>query len=299
LFLSLGLRDRGLIDATEPNAVGYNNSKSTKAVDEDEAFFGADYVSRKLSCYAVGDNIYHCCEAEGGTSGTPSAFLVKGSNAGNSFLHCFACGVSSFIMRVHDPPLYVCKRNTFQAVGTKMEIHPLMYSGVFSVIDAPCGSGKTHNAARFVKLLHESTVVCPTFRSSLAVTLSAKGNFDLECYTNTKKRGRQGEDKEVVTKLWNRTTVCLNSVKDIPKEIMERAQPYEIVVLDEADMLRCHFVNSTMTEFARRILDALREIIRKAKTVVVMQYKLYERTVEFYATLRNIDLYADCISSLR
>lgn len=288
--------------------MGYHNK--SKVVDEDEEFFGPDRVKRRLSSFEVGDNLFHNCDGEGGTAGTPSAFVVQGE-AGNPFLHCFACGISFFVMRVHNPTLYKCKRKILEEPGAKMTLLPNMFHGRFTVLDAPCGAGKTHNTGNFIRLLKETSCLSPTFRQSLAVTLSSQ--FSLECYIQTRKRERLGRapqppggpeegavdnSRETTNLLWDRTTVCLNSVCHIPKAILERPTPYEIVIVDEADMLRTHFCCKYMSVVAKKTMELLREILVKAKTVIIMQYSLSEHAVEFYTTLRGIDLYDPSIHSI-
>jgi hypothetical protein len=69
-------------------------------VDEDKLFFAPDFRTYKLSSFVEGDNLFHSCAYEGGTAGTPSAFIFRGNREGSRILHCFACSKTYFVSGV-------------------------------------------------------------------------------------------------------------------------------------------------------------------------------------------------------
>lgn len=77
--------------------------------------------------------------------------------------------------------------------------------------------------------------------------------------------------------------------------------PYDIVILDEAGMTRRHFCasDSGMSDIAMECLQRMKQILVKAKHVIVMQYMLTERDVGFYTSLCGMDLYDPNIYSVR
>jgi len=110
-------------------------AKATLPVDDDEEFFSPERHKKELREYAPGDNLYHNCNQgvlghvvschvmlcfpkppcslqspEGGTAGTPSAFVGGGKgNDKTDILHCFACDKTYFILKCNDPNVYDCK----------------------------------------------------------------------------------------------------------------------------------------------------------------------------------------------
>ena len=139
----------------------------------------------------------------------------------------------------------------------------------------------------------EPTILAPTFRKALALTLSSR--MTLECYDGIIKLQR-GHDR---TEKWKRASVCYNSLIAICETIMNSDVPYDCVILDEAGMSRRHFCQDIMSSVAADCLERLRKILSKAKTVIVMQYKLTERDVAFYTELCGLDLYDPNIYSVR
>jgi hypothetical protein len=76
---------------------------------ENEEFYGADGILRKLKCYDVDDNIFHTCTEEGGSDGTPSAFILLGARQRTPILYCFACQKAFVILKVYETDLNECK----------------------------------------------------------------------------------------------------------------------------------------------------------------------------------------------
>ena len=54
-----------------------------------------------------------------------------------------------------------------------------------------------------------------------------------------------------------------------------------------------------MNDVWMKVLERLRVILDHASTVVIAQYKLYERDVSFFTNLKRMDLYDPSINSMR
>ena len=191
-------------------------TKPSQVVDDDHLFWSAALFRKPLHKFHVGDNLYHDCEEEHGTEGTPSAFLMEARSGDcQLMLHCFACNTPYFVMPTHRPPLYQCT-HIIEEPNPKafLKLHPIMLgSRRLTVIDANCGAGKTKGVADWVSgLIPEETILSANFRKALALTLSDKLN--LNCYTGIEDGTRTGSLK------WRRATVVLNSMVRIPHDIM-------------------------------------------------------------------------------
>jgi hypothetical protein len=135
-------------------------------------------------------------------------------------------------------------------------------------------------------------VLLPTFRRALALTLSRQFGKDVVCYSSIQKnRGEQD-----VARHWQQATCCLNSMPRIPECMLEE---YDVVVIDECVMVMEHLLNSTMHSVRNNVLDRLRTILKHAKKVVFMQYRISERAMEFWLDLRGVDLYHSSINSIK
>ena len=76
--------------------------------------------------------------------------------------------------------------------------------------------------------------------------------FKLELHTRL--RGKR--DAETNQK-WDRCSVVLNSMWHIPEEIMSRPRPYDAVVVDEAEFVRLHLANTTMSVVAHKVSSVM------------------------------------------
>lgn len=76
-------------------------------------------------------------------------------------------------------------------------------------------------------------------------------------------------------------------------------EEYDVVVIDECVMVMEHLLNSTMHSVRNNVLDRLRTILKHAKKVVFMQYRISERAMEFWLDLRGVDLYHSSINSIK
>lgn len=196
---------------------------ATYPVDDCETFLDANATERKLSECCEGENLFHNCAAEGGTSGVPSAFVVPGrSGDGQPLLHCFACETTYFILPTHSPPLYECNFKLTADYPKKPEIHQVMMeSRKMTVLDIVCGGGKTHIASLFAGAHPVMNILASAARRSICMTLTdrfnenSRGVAEFTCYTNIKGAG------EAQSQQWKRSCVCLNSVVRIPDDIMD------------------------------------------------------------------------------
>ena len=128
-------------------------------VDDDESFFCAARHEKKLRYFSSGDNLFHNCAQEDGTTGVPSAFVLDSKSVdGQCILHCFACWQTYFILPTHDPVMYNCTVEINQQyqdgrAGKYQMDHVMVAGRKLTVLDAPCGAGKTYNVAEYVQSL--------------------------------------------------------------------------------------------------------------------------------------------------
>jgi Origin of replication binding protein len=265
-------------------------------IDSDKMYYDCHLVKRAVSEYDYGDNFFHDCGEEGVTNedgipaGIPSAFLLKGSREGTPIVYCFACQQVHFILSVHIPELYECKITQDLIEGQKIVLHHMTFVNKVTVLDAPCGSGKTYNIRELICNEHTADwkVCVPTYRRSLAIALGSE--FKIQIYT-------QINSVLDPTSAWKRVCICANSLERIPEELLTE---YDIVVLDEAGALRRHFVSELMSQLWMRVLERLRIIVDSARTIIISQYRLTERDVEFFVSMkRGYSLYDDRIVSIK
>ncbi|KAG7367604.1 origin of replication binding protein [Nitzschia inconspicua] len=276
------------------------NLLKTTVIDDDATFrSGVDYEYRPLREYAIGDTLFHDCseEMEGaGLDGRPSAFMIRGRREGSPLVWCFACSTGHFVLetytstryRFHEESCHTLPYRDANGVINKMPniCTREMSRRKLSVIDAPCGAGKTYQMFRYNRqalgrlaqypLENRRNVLAPYYRKALAITMS-KG-FGLVAYTTiTERNGRYQGDGSGYT--WRRVSLCVNSIWRIPEELREH---YDLVILDEAGFLRRHFVSDTWRDRAEQSYFILGLILRHAKKVICAQYDLHERDVLFY-----------------
>jgi hypothetical protein len=123
--------------------------------------------SKKINI--VMSNVCHNCVDKGGIDGTPSAFIVLSAKVATSTLHCFACCNTMFILSTNTPSSYNCREK--HIIGEKMEISHFNLINRVSVLDWPCGTGKTYTILKIVKSMAESNFYVSTSRHALAIAL--------------------------------------------------------------------------------------------------------------------------------
>jgi hypothetical protein len=301
--------------------------KATKVVDDNKIFLRADDMKpTALYEMEIGDTLFHDCPEESsgeGTDGIPSAYLMRGAKEDSKLLWCWACNTGFFVLPTYQSPRYEfpelsCHTRPYKNRNgeiTKMDQLPheqMMRKLV--LLDGPCGCGKTYQITKFnadvyggpkpigtfpddlqeegaeegvpgssqdsmdLEESDERAVCAPYYRKALAITNAP--NYGLNCYTAIK--GARGDTR------WKRVAVCLNSVVRIPADLLTK---YDLVIIDEAGFLRRHFVSENMLSVASQCYWRLQTIVKNAQTVIVAQFDLHERDVEFYANMRNVNMY--------
>ena len=64
---------------------------------------------------------------------------------------------------------------------------------------------------------------------------------------------------------------------------------YDVIVFDEAGQIRSHTTADTIRPNVHYVLGCLRRLIGRARHVLLMQYQLSERDVDFYTSQVGID----------
>jgi hypothetical protein len=116
------------VGAVRPKA----EARDSSVIDADERLVGPDHVVREVAEYGDGDNVYHMCIEEGGTAGVPSGFFFTDDREGTAVMHCFACGVSFFVLPVSKPEPFPCRTNLYGAGKMKITDVPDTKAAAYS-----------------------------------------------------------------------------------------------------------------------------------------------------------------------
>jgi hypothetical protein len=118
--------------------------------------------------------------------------------------------------------------------------------------------------------------------------LTLANTFSLNCYTKIEGPGLPGE--------WKRIAIRLPSLWRLPEELLAE---YDVVVLDEAGLLRRFFGSELMNHKIQQTYDRLCVIVQNAPSVIVMQWQLTCRDVGFFAAMKGLSLDDPAINSIR
>jgi hypothetical protein len=77
--------------------------------------------------------------------------------------------------------------------------------------------------------------------------------------------------------------LCLNSLCRIPSSVK-----FPVIILDEAGLVRRHFLSVTMMNYLLPVYERICEIIREAEFVVMMQDGITGQDVEFYTSMDHV-----------
>jgi hypothetical protein len=121
----------------------------------------------------------------------------------------------------------------------------------------------------------------------LAITLAS--DFSLECYLDIKKEDLDAEMK------FRRSVITLNSLPRVARF----CQVYDLVVIDEAEMVMRHLINCTMVDVQREAYELLCIICRGCKHLVIMQADISQNAVDFWAELRGVRCESPDVQSIR
>ena len=127
---------------------------------------------QNFDTYAFGDNYFDVCNEEGGTAGTPSAFILQSQYGGDRVSQCFAYNTTYFHRALYNPRPFETK-HSIAAMG---------------VLAAMMGMGKTFLMAHLIEgTFRGRSVLSPTFRRALALTLADRDSFNLTCYISIER----------------------------------------------------------------------------------------------------------------
>lgn len=92
--------------------------------------------------------------------------------------------------------------------------------------------------------------------------------------------------RERGTEFQNAVVVCINSLVNL---VMPLDLEWDLIIIDECDLVRKTFAASTMDSVRWQTIDYLRKLLLQAKTVVICQAEISASCGEFYADPMGID----------
>ena len=148
------------------------------------------------------------------------------------------------------------------------------------VVQAPMGSGKTEQLVSFMSgpaLQRGWRVLVVSFRQYLASQQSMRlGTY---CYLGLTNQEIRADPSPL--------TICLNSLWKLGD------QNYDAILLDEAGLIRRHFLSSTVTSVLVQVYEKFCRLIRGAEFVVMLQASLSQEDVQFYTEIDGVQA-EDC-----
>jgi hypothetical protein len=224
-----------------------------------------------------GEWVFHCGDHRAGTR--PSARVFDGG------LYCKVCD-KTFLIPAGCPweEAYPFLVDEMTVSADPREYMPdvdwgVMLSKKYIVIEAPMGSGKTHQLQRLLDYLDENygvakkTVLVVSFRRVLSIQQAQR--FGIHCYLDL-SRSQILEDPKVLT-------LCLNSLTLLSKD-----PKYDMLILDECGLIRRHFMSRTMASSVRQCYVALKKIQKNAQNVIMLQEGISLEDVRFYTEAEDI-----------
>jgi len=248
-------------------------------MDEDELVAGADRRWRCFSSYVEDDVVFHYnpdrdCDVsrvDRTLIGDPSARIIRSANDALG-IYCFNCLTVTWAISIWDPAFLANNVEQEDVILDPMiekinwqgrvDIDLVAATQKFLVIDAPPGTGKTELIGSYMAhpSMASKCIIVLTFRVSLAAYLADR----LKCRLYTEDKilhpGNMSARK--------RLAICLDSILHIPND------QFDIVVLDEASLIRMHTVSDTIAPRREDVLKVLTRYIRDAETVIIAQYQL-------------------------
>ena len=157
----------------------------------------------------------------------------------------------------------------------------------FIIVDAPMGSGKTHQLERLAirQKSDNKSILVITFRVSLAYQMAKRLN--MQCYKappGQESRSIQSNlDHRIKNNEFHHLVISVNSLGKLGD------MTYDTVILDECGLIRRHFLSSIMMKCLGYVWNRFINTIQDAKNVIMCQDFVSLPDVEFYTTLDNID----------
>ena len=112
-------------------------------------------------------------------------------------------------------------------------------------------------------------VLSISFRQSLSKYLAHA--FEFNCYLESDFLEAESNT--------DRCVICLDSLW---KVYDAGAEPYDVVVIDEALFVMHHFVSGTITDKLMDVIHAFRFYLSTARKVVIMQHRITENCISWY-----------------
>ena len=127
--------------------------------------------------------------------------------------------------------------------------------------------------AKCTKAVGSKASICVvSFRQALARQQAKR--LGLECYMDMK-------DVEIDS---DGVVVCVNSVGRLAEH-----KRYDIVILDEAGLVRRHFVSPVTERVLAQAYERFSSLLQEAKMVVMLQHSLTLEDIRFYTRMRGVD----------
>lgn len=170
------------------------------------------------------------------------------------------------------PPQDLCGRCNkvtlhYTCQKTYEEKHcPQQRQGVQECVNVRCVKCHSHPVSRKAK------VCVVSFRQGLAQQQALR--FGLSCYLHSPPGTISDDGIVIVVNSLGRLSELIN---------------YDIVILDEAGMIRRHFVSPITETVLARAYQRFATLIQNAKLVVMLQHGITREDVRFYSVIDNID----------
>jgi hypothetical protein len=271
--------ERRVLNARERQLVcGVDDMMEGRGVIKPEDVFRSESGERKkFKMFVSGEWLYHVHgQAE---ERSPSAKVFCGG------FTCFGCSQTYGVLRTReveedypfggdevvssqDPDAYIAQVGKIDWVARLLK--------KFCVVDAPMGSGKTHEISGLVSVAHSNKkhVCVVSFRRTLALQQAKR--MGISCYLDRTYEQLMSNDDDLLV-------ICVNSLFKLgPME-------YDYVVLDECGMIRRHFLSSITANVLGKVFDRFVRLIRGAKFVVMLQDGVSRDDVQFYTELDGVD----------
>lgn len=142
------------------------------------------------------------------------------------------------------------------------------------------GTGKTEAISKLLKRgVGKSSVLLIGHRQSLIRNLSKR--FGLHCYLDD----LQSKSTDLAK---NRYGVCLDSLMKVD------GLSYDLIVIDEVEQVLAHFLSETMADSTLNIFNVFKQLIGKARKVVVMDADLGWTSFLTLVGMRAVDVRSAC-----
>ncbi|KAK9457761.1 hypothetical protein V1511DRAFT_455084, partial [Dipodascopsis uninucleata] len=141
----------------------------------------------------------------------------------------------------------------------------------------------THAAKKYIESRPDMTVLCITFRQSLAKYLAAQ--MKLDCYLDS-NFWKKTADNSTFINAHDRCVVCLDHIYKLD---ITRASSYDLIVVDECVFVQYHFLGGTVNNNFSMVMGAFTTFLTEASKVIIMQ-QLPESTIAFYMERMSLTL---------